>query len=77
MANDFVTARNTRNGQVIRLRRELAEHEIHGAELVIVEDGVKSYVPELFKPTTPEEYEKTPRGKREVKKNKTTEEVDE
>lgn len=69
MVSEFVTVRNTRNGQVARMLRSHAEHPILGREVVIVEDGAKSYAPGMYVPVPKEEYAETPRGKREAKKN--------
>lgn len=43
--NEFVTIRNRLNGQVAKVRRNVAEHEIFGEVLEIVPDGTKPLVP--------------------------------
>ena len=43
--NELVTVRNTTNGGVARVRRNIAEHEIFGEHLEIVPDGTKPLIP--------------------------------
>ena len=41
--NELVTVRNTLNGGVAKVRRNIAEHPIFGEHLEIVPDGTKPF----------------------------------
>lgn len=60
----LVKALHTISGQVGLVREDLVNHPVLGVHLVEVADDAKSYIPELFKATTPEEFEKKPRRHR-------------
>lgn len=58
MSNDRVWVRNTLTGQTGVIPRKLFEHAVlSGGALVEVEPGSKSYVPEMYRPRTVEQYE--------------------
>lgn len=56
MAKEYVTARNTLTGKVGRVRPDVLSHPVFGKSLVEVPAGSKSYVSELYKPRTVEEF---------------------
>lgn len=43
--NELVTVRNTLNGGVAKVRRNIAEHSVFGKHLEIVPDGTKPMIP--------------------------------
>lgn len=43
--NELVTVRNTLNGGVAKVRRNIAEHPVFGKDLEIVPDGTKPLIP--------------------------------
>lgn len=60
MKNELVTVRNTLNGQIsYRVRRSIAEHEVLGKNLVIVDHDAKPYAQELYKPKSADEFTET------------------
>lgn len=54
--SDLVWALNTVSGVVGKVNAHLLDHSYLGTILVAVEPHTKSYDPELWKPTTAEEY---------------------
>lgn len=56
---ELVWVRNTVSGQVSTVRKSIAEHKVLGKNLLIVDEDAKSYVPELYKSKSKEEFEIT------------------
>lgn len=47
---------NTLSGQVVDVTEKTFNHPILGANLVLAEEGQKSYVSEMYEPKTAEEF---------------------
>lgn len=73
MSADMVRVLNTHNGQTGPLPRRFFENPLYNKYLVEVTDNLKPYVPELFVPQTPEQFEDNHPTK--VKGKKTSEET--
>ena len=54
-----VLARNTISGVVAPVPESYLTHPVFRQMLVVVDDGAKSYVPELYKAKTAEEFTET------------------
>lgn len=79
MATEMVRVLNTHNGQTGTVPRAIYEHPAFNKYLVEVNPSMKEYVPELFKPQTPEIFAETQSKKaaRKAAKNAPTEEIPE
>lgn len=47
---------NTLSGQVVDVTEKTFNHPILGANLVLADEGQKSYVPEMYEPKTADEF---------------------
>lgn len=70
-----VNALNTITGLTARLPKRIVDHAVLGEYLVEVSDDAKPYASDLFKSTTPDEFEKTPRRGRKKKADEDTDET--
>lgn len=72
-----VKALHTISGQVADVPVKYIGHPVLGQYLVAVDDEVKSYAPELYKPKSVEEFTSTPKRGRKAKSEQDEQELEE